>query len=213
MMSEIDDIIPLPNALEVFAILDKQKIGKIMTVLDESIIIESLEGSRLTKLKNMGFTGKQAAAIMECFWNFYYGLRHPDKIKTIIEQQGLNDDTRKLILDTFYQVLKRGDKEKIRLNMKSETARQFGHAHLVQLEIMPEFRPIIIDGKLEKIIVSIVINGHTHDDQYHKIIPINFQIDIDKLKKLIHKFDNQIQEIETTIKALSTKLGRDVVIG
>ena len=202
------------DAIEVFASLNKQQIAKITNIVDESVISEPLASYKIDELKKMGFTESQAFNIMECFFNFYLGLQHPEKIKNHInQQQSLSNDTKQLALDAFEHVLTKSDKQKIQFNLEYDAAQNFGHAHLSSFKIMPDFRPIIINGQLKKMAVAIVVHGHINDDQHQKLVQINFQTDIDGFKKLIHEFNDQLQKIERTIKELSEKLGGDISIG
>ena len=213
-MNGHNDEVTQQNAIEVFAILNKQQIAKITNIVDESVISESSASYKLDKLKKMGFTESQALNIMECFFNFYLGLQHPNQIKNHIDHQhDLSNDAKQLALDAFEHVLAKSDKQKIQLNLEYDAVRNFGHAHLSTFKVIPDFRPIVINGQLKKMAVAIVIHGHVNDDQHQKFMQFNFQTDIDGFKKLIREFNDQLQKTEMTIKELSEKLGGDISIG
>ena len=199
------------ECIRVFSILDKKKLFAILNVLDESVVKDQFHSLKIKSLEEIGLTNEQALDIIECFFNFYLGLRDPDKIRAIINQTDVKEDTRDLVLEAFDEVIKKSDKTKVDLAYKSGDLENFGHEHLEHLEVTPEFRPILVQGKLQKMITSIIVEGHTHDTNHTKTTPINFQISLAKFEALILELNQQLQTIKTEVLILEEKLGGDIV--
>lgn len=200
------------DALYVFTDLNKKTVSKIINALDESIIEDQHRSPKLETLKNMGLTTSQSQDIMECFANFYIGLKHPDKIKKLINSKtNINEDTKQLINETFNKIIKKGNKTKIAIASKAVVLDDFGHEHLGRLGVEAEFRPVVIDGKLSKMVLAVVVEGYTHDDKHNRATTINFQISLAGFEELVNNLNMELQQIKSTAKMLQTKIGENIV--
>ena len=198
-------------ALQVFSILDREKISKIMSVLDESIVTDQFHSPKLKNLERLGFTRKQSRNILECFFNLYRGLPHPDETKEFVNSLDIKDDVKQLIIESFEAMMERTDKTKVDIAITCEKLENFGHDHLHDFEVSSEFRPITKNNKLEKMVMSIIIEGSIQDAKHTKVTPINFQVDLESFESIIQELNKQLKQIKTEIKILKEKLGDDVV--
>ena len=199
------------DELQVFSILDREKLFKIMKIFDESIVNDQFRSPKINNLKELGFTHKQSRDIIGCFFNFYLGLQHPDEIRGVINQVNIKEDTKQLIMEAFEAVIEKGDKKMVEIAEKSDILGKFGHEHLYHFQAVPEFRPILVNNKLQKMIMSIIIEGYAHNADHTKVTPINFQTDLMGLENLIQELNKQLEYIRTGAKILKEKLGDDVV--
>ena len=199
------------NEWQVFSIIEKNKIVKIIDMLDETVVKDQFRSTKIKNLEEMGFTHNQARNIIACFINFYLGLLYPDAIKKIISEIDVKEDVKRVIMETFDTVLENGDKVKVAITDKSERLGKFGHKHLYHFEAISEFRPIVANNTLQKLIVSIIIEGYSHDAAHSKATSINFQTDLAGFENLIEELNSQLKRIKTEISILQDKIGDDVV--
>ena len=198
--------------LKVFSILDRKKISKIMDVLDESIVKDQFSSTKIKDLEELGFKHKQSRDILECFVNFYLGSQYHDEMKEIISQADVKEDMKQLIMETFEAVVEKADKTKIEIANKSESLAKFGHEHLYHFVVISEFRPLVANDTLQKMVMSIIIEGHAHNVDHTKATTINFQTDLTGFENLIQELNEQLKRIKMEVKILEEKLGDDVVI-
>ena len=182
-----------------------------MKIIDEDVIKHPFLVSRIRKLQELGFTQKQSRDIIGCFVNFYYGIQYPNDIKELISRADVNKDAKDLIHEIFELVIKKGDIAKVMLADKCENLSKFGHEHLYHFQAVSEFRPIIQNNKLQKVVMSIVLEGYAHDANHTKTTSINFQTDLEGLENLIDELNSQLKRIKTEVSALNEKLGMDIV--
>lgn len=198
------------QSIEVFSVLNKEKISQISNMLDESIIADPFDNNKIQELKNLGYTQGQSDKILKVFFNFYDALKYPEKMREIINNFDVNIETKQLIMETFESVLKKGDKSKVLLVDKIEKLKHFGHDHLHYLDVAAEFRTIVNGGELQKITLSIIIDGEIHNKHTNPKI-INFQTDFVTFQNFVKNLDKQLDAITTEIKILKEKLGDDVI--
>ena len=199
------------HELQVFSILDREKISKILNVLDESIVEDPFGSPKRKSIRELGFTDRQSYDILECFFNFYRGLQYPDKIKQFIVHLDVNKDVKQLMTETFEKVIKKGNSTKVIISNKSAILKNFGHNHLHHFNVTPEFRPVVVDGKLEKMVVAIVIDGEAQRAAHTEASPINFQMDLKHFEDLVGDLNKQLEQIKIEVKILKEKLGDNVV--
>lgn len=199
------------SGLEIFSELKKSQLLQINRIFDESIIKDPLNNDKIQELKNLGFTKKQSMAILEAFFNFYDALKHSEQMKNFIEQLEINDNTKRLIMDAFEMVLKKGDKSKVILIDKAEQLKIFGHDHLRKLDAVAEFRPLTDDGKLQKVVVSIVLDGEIQNTNHVNPKTINFQTDFATFQTMVRDLNTKLNTMRIEINTLKKKMGDDIV--
>ena len=182
-----------------------------MSVLDESIVIDQFRSLQLKNLEKLGFTHNQSRDILECFFNLYRGIPQPDETKEFINSLDISDDAKQLIIESFEAIMKKTDKTKVDVTIAHEELKNFGHDHLHYFEISSEFRPIVKNNILEKIAMSIIVEGNVQNTEHTKTIPINFQVDLASFENIVQEFNNQLKRIKTEVKILKEKLGDDVI--
>lgn len=204
-------MIEQPQELQVFSILDKEKISKIMDILDESIVRDQFKSPKIKKLEELGFTNQQSRDILECFFNFYHGLVYPDLMMELINNIDFKDDVKKLVIETFEVIRKKGDKTKVIMADKAEQLEDFGHDHLHGFKAISEFRPIIENGELRKLITSIIVEGNVQNANHTKTTSINFQTNLENFEMLVQDLNEELKRVKTEVAALKEKLGEDIV--
>ena len=199
------------EAMEVFSVLDKKKLSMIMDVIDESIIKDPFHDQVISNLKEMGFTQGQSQNIAECFFNFYLALQYPDKLKEQVNKVDVKEGTKQLIVETFEQILKKGDKDIVAITEKAEALALLGHNHLHKFGVISEFRPIIDNHKLQKMAVSVVVTGLAHESNRSPSTPINFQMRLGEFENFVRMLNERLGQIKMEVEILEEKLGGDVV--
>lgn len=199
------------ESMKVFSILDKKKISMLMDVIDESIVKNPSHDRVLGSIRDVGFTQAQAYDIAECFFNFYSALRHPDKLKEQINNTDVKADIKQLIVETFEQILEGGDKDMVAMIEEAEGLAMFGHNHLHEFGVASEFRPIIDNRKLQKMVVSVVVTGRVYESSDSPPTLINFQMRLGEFENFVHMLDKQLGRIKMEVKTLEEKLGEDIV--
>ena len=201
-----------PKELEIFSVLNKEKISKIIGFLDESIIKEQLSDPQLQNLEKLGFTNKQARDILDCFFNFYAGIEHYDSILSLIDSSNLTSDAKNLAKNAYEEIRQHADKTKISMFKEIEQLEQFGHPHLHYLEVHTEFRPIIKNGKIERFAASVVFDGSAQNTDHDIKTPINFQMSMNRFKEFVKDLSNELEDAESKIASLKKQLGDNIVI-
>lgn len=201
----------MTGSMEVFSVLDKEKLSMIVGVMDENIIKDASRGPVIDSLEGMGFTQAQSHDIFECFFNFYLGLQYPNKLREQINNANVKEDTKQLIMETFEQILKKGNKDKVTLAEKTEILSLFGHEHLHKFGVISEFRPIIDNHKLKKVVVSVVVAGLAHKSDRSPSTEINFQMKLGEFENFVQMLNKRLEHIKMEVKALESRLGGDVV--
>lgn len=200
------------ESLGVFSTLDKGKLSMIMDVVDESIVKSTHRSRVKDRLRRMGFAPAQSGDIAECFFNFYLALHYPDELKEWINKANVNEYTKQLIMETFEEILAKGNKDAVAMTEKSDIMALFGHKHLHGFGVTSEFRPILDDHhKLQKMVVSVVIEGYTHDGGSTAPTPLNFQMRLDEFENFVRMLNKQLEDIRMEVKVVKEKLGGDVV--
>lgn len=201
----------MTESMEVFSVLDKKKLSMIMDVIDESIIKDPFRDQVISKLREMNFTQAQSHNIAECFFNFYLAIQYPDKLKEQINKANVKEDTKQLIMETFEQILKKGDKDVVTITEKAEVLALFGHKHLHKFGVISEFRPIVDNHKLQKVVVSVVVTGLAHESSSSPSTPINFQMKLGEFENFVRMLNERLGQIKMEVETLEQKLGGDVV--
>lgn len=199
------------RGIKVFAELTKEDISQISNMLDENIIRNPFDSRKIQELKNLGYTQGQSRSILEAFFNFYDALKRPEQMREFISKLDVNKDTKQLINETFEMILKKGDKSKVILVEKIENLKQFGHDHLHRLDAVVEFRPLVDDDKLQKIVLSIIIDGEIQNNAHSNPKIINFQTDFVTFQTVVNDLNKQLDAITTKIKILKEKFGDDAI--
>ena len=199
------------SELQVFSTLDREKISKIIDVLDESIVRDQFNSSKIKDLEKLGLAHEQSRDVLKCFFNFYRGFQHPDKLKKFFNNLDIEDDMKQRIIETFEELREKADKTKVAVAVTSEKSGRFGHDHLHVLEVTSEFRPIASDDKLQKMIMMIIVEGYTQNTAHTKETPINFQIDLKSFEHLVQELNEHLKQINMEVKILQEKLGEDIV--
>ena len=199
------------QGIEVFSILSKKKVVQIVSILDENIVKDPYDEKKIQELKKIGFTQRQSRNILEAFFNFYDALKYPERMREFIDQLKIDESTKQLIMDAFEMVLKKGDKSKVILTEKVENLKVFGHDHLHRLDAVAEFRPLTDGGKLQKIAVSIIIDGEIQNNAHANPKTINFQTDLTTFQTMVQDLNKQLDTIIIEINTLKEKLGDSVV--
>lgn len=201
----------MTESMEVFSILDKKKLSMIMDVIDESIVKDPFQDHVISSLQEMGFAPVQSRSIAECFFNFYLAIQYPDKLKEQIDKVDIDEDAKRLIVETFEQILKKGDKDTVTMAEKAGALALFGHKHLHEFGIISEFRPIIDNHKLQKMVVSVVVTGLAHESSRAPSTPINFQMKLSEFEDFVRLLNERLEQIKMEVETLEEKLGGDVV--
>lgn len=199
------------ESMKVFSILDERKISMLMDVIDESIVKNPSHDRVLESIRDVGFTQVQANDIAECFFNFYSALRHPDKLKEQISNTDMKAEVKQLITETFEQILEEGDKDMVAMMEEAEGLAMFGHNHLHEFSAVSEFRPIIDNHKLQKMVVSVVVAGRVYESNSSPPTLINFQMRLGEFENLVHMLDKRLDHIKMEVRTLEEKLGEDIV--
>ena len=181
-------------------------------ILDDDILVDQFDNPKVKQLQDLGFTHKQSLDIVEGFYNLYRALTYPDRMKKFIAQVDINEDSRQLIMETFEQIMKKGDKSKAIIADKLEGLRMFGHDHLHRFEAVVEFRPITLDSKLQKIAVSVVLTGDIENNFHTKPQTIDFQMTFKAFERMMNDLNDQQKEITSQISILKERLGDDIVV-
>ena len=197
------------QGIQVFSILNKEKISQILNILNENIIKDPYY--KIDELANLGFTKEQSLSILEAFYNFYDALKYPNRMEELISQLDIDDDIRQLIMETFEKIKEQGDKSKVIVTEKSEDLRIFGHDHLHRFEAIAEFRPLMDDNKLQKIVVTIIVDGETQNHPHNEPKRINFQTNFKQFQMIVEDLNKQLGNITMQISTLKEKLGNDII--
>lgn len=200
-----------PSELHVFSILNPEKISKIINLLDENIVEDQFRSPKLQDLKKLGFTIGQARDILECFFNFYISSDKHDEMITIIDNSSLTSDAKSLAKNAYEEIIKRADKTKIDILEKTADVETFGHPHLHAFKVMSEFRSIVKNGKIERIVNSIVVEGNVQSSDHQVKTPINFQMDLSVFEKFVKSLNEDLENIRNEITILKEQLGDNIV--
>ena len=199
------------HELEIFSILDKEKITKIIDLLDESIVKDQFRTPQLQNLEKLGFTEKQSRDIIQCFFNFYSALPYPDEMNSFIDHLDFDNNVKNLVKDTFETIKKNGDKSKVTVANRLNKLQHFGHDHLHGIEAISEFRPVMVDKKLQNITTAIVVEINLQNTDHTKKTHFTFQTDLEGFEHMMQELNKQLIQIKTERQIMKEKIGDDTV--
>lgn len=197
--------------LSIFSVLTKDTISKIMNLLDENLVKDQRLTPKSDEIKKLGFTDAQLDDILECFFNFYVNIDNSDTIVGLINSSNIPENAKHLAKETFDEIKKRADKDKISTLENVTTLEDFGHPHLRNLTVVTEFRPLSKDGKIIKIVPSLVLAGETHTYR-EKSHELNFQMNIKAAEMLIKALTEEVQTLKNEIAIFKKQFGENIVV-
>lgn len=196
--------------LLVFEKIENNKINQIFNLVDENIVIVEIEKEKLSKIIGEGFTDSEIYYINNAFYNFA-NTKKVENMLTIIENSILSND-KKIILKENLQILqKRLSQNKISLLQAQSSLEQLGHPHVHTIGAFTEFRPLSQNGKIMKIIPSLIINGTMHSPDVNKNTSINFQMTLKEFEKMLKEFQNNVSVLKEEIAEFKEKFGDDII--
>ncbi len=195
-----------------FTGITNEKMAKLLPIINERIADNSLHEVFIKNIMELGYQRNDAENIVACFYNFYNGLDEREGIEAIIEYSELGRIEKNIIKEAFHNILKSADRKKIDIIKEGQALADYGHPHLHTFGAKPEFRLLTRDGKIVKIVPSIVITGHVHNpviEQENSVI--NFQVSIESLEDMINDLNIALKNTKTQISELKKQLGEEIV--
>ncbi len=145
-----------------------------------------------------------------CF-NFTISDQPYEMTKTI-DRSDIDKDKQDVLKQCLSSLKSRLSKEILETEYNIMHLHDFGHSHIRHLQIASEFRPISNDdGRIIKIIPSLVFSGHLHNLGSEDIRPLNFHLDLQHAKRLMTDIQNSITNVEKEIRTFREKFGDDAI--
>lgn len=200
-----------PLNLTVFEKMDGGKIKQIFEAVDESIVRRPLKKQTLDEITGGDLTGEDIRDINRTCINFAMTERL-DRMVRQIDGAKIDKDKQAVLKDCLNSLNDRLSEEAIKTERGVMFLSDFGHPHISRLGIVSEFRSISNDeGKIIKIIPSVVFSGTLHNHGHKNEMPLNFQLGLEESKKLVNDMQDSITRIEKEVRALGEKFGDDVI--
>jgi hypothetical protein len=196
-----------------FSGLSEDKIKQISSLLDERVIDPTFSKMFINKIIQLiGCSEHIAEHIRICFYNFYNNVDSPKFIDDIIENSELNANEKNIIKETWATIQKNVDRKKIEMLETAIQLADYGHPHLHLFGAIPEFRPLLQDGKIIRMIPSVVVTGHVHGQNTEENEVINFQVTPEVLEDLIKDLENVLKDTKIQISELKKQLGDNIIV-
>ena len=194
-----------------FSGISDETMSKIVALMDETIVKDQLGTKKIDSLIQLGFPREKAHDIITTFFNFYAGLEFPDQVNAIIDNSSLIQKEKDLLKKSYETIKKRADKNYLDILRETKEIREFGHPHLHTLDMQTEFRPIIKNGKIVKMIPSIIVSGSAYDHSQEQGSAINFQVTPEVLESILQELNEGLEKVKKEISALKNQLGDNIV--
>lgn len=190
--------------------IPKENISRIIELVDEDIIIQSIAGLEDV----LGDADVDADKVETVFYNIVRAKADPKLfIKLIDSTSELTTNQKDILKDAMKKIHNKVDINKIRANSTVFRLETFGHAY-IRIDddsITTEFRPIsdVNMKKIIKIVPSLVIDTELIDRD--KSIPINFQMSLDEAQQFVDALNKNINVLKTMTREMREKFGKDVI--
>lgn len=199
--------------LEVFGKIENEKIEQMFEMVDESIINNSIKKEKLVEIINRDLTNLEVKNINNTFYNFTLSRKYSDRIIELIEDSKITLEKQNILKKCFTTLLDRLSEKVITDNKNISYLKDFGHPHIHALDTVTEFRPLSDeDGKIIKLIPSIVFSGSTHNpDHTTDESPLNFQMNLKSVEELIKNLQETVKGLNNEIESFKEKFGDDII--
>jgi len=196
--------------LLVFEKIENSKINQMFNLVDESIIVTQIKKEKILKIIGEGFSNLEIYYINNALFNFV-NIKTEEIILKIIENSELSNDKKNILKENFQAIKKSLSQDKISLLKSMSFLEDFGHPHVHTMGVYTEFRPLSKNGKIVKIIPSLIIKGSVHNPDNDKNILINFQMTLKEFEKIITEFQNDASVMKKEIAEFKEKFGDDII--
>ena len=199
--------------LAVLGKLSNDKINELSEFFNESIVTQRPDVEKIKNIVGENFSDIEIKSIVSVFFNFFRSSDYQDKIFDIVDASDVGDKQKKeFVKETIKKIHAKIDPAKIELNAGSAFLKNFGHPHLHEVSVVPEFRPIMHEGKIVKFVPSLVINGTLHhSNPNNNEVTLNFQTDLNTASDFVDALNEEIKELKMQISELRNKFGDGVI--
>lgn len=198
------------SELDIFHKIPKEKIVELGDFFDDSFLHKSPDLPKLKKILSDDFGIDDIVELVTIFYNFTIGKRNPNKIFEIINTSKLDNDKKKVLKETVQKIHDKTDLDSVSTSITSKFLTAFGYPHTHGFTTVTEFRPISNkDDGIIKIIPSLVVSINTHENDVDNVV--NFQLNLDEVKKLVETLNNGSDSLKTEIQDLRDKFGDKII--
>ena len=168
--------------LDIVGKLSRETLFKIADLVDESIITQR----DVTGIQDILEDPNVSAMAITVFLNIVTRKDHPEIfMKFVDDASNLTDKENDTLRDVVKKVHSKVDADKITTNVNANHLEVFGHMHMhINMNaffIATEFRPISKDGKIIRMIPSLVVDMPIYD-QHENNKYVNFQMGLEDAK-------------------------------
>ena len=197
--------------LAVFNKLDTEKIKQIFDMVDESIVRKPLKKQVLDEITHSSLSNTDVLTIHRICLNFAVS-DHLDELAKDIANSNIDKDKQDVLKQCLLSLNNRLSKEILETEYRIASLHDFGHSHIGNLQIASEFRPISNDdGKIIKIIPSLVFSGSLHNPESKDRTSLNFHLDLQQAKMLVTDMQDMVARMEREVHTFREKFGDDSV--
>lgn len=192
--------------------IPSETIFKIADLVDEDIITKGGIGGIEDIL---GENNVSIGAIVRVFHNIVTCKDHPEIFMKFVDSTSdLLDKEKDTLKEVVRKIHNKVDADKITTNINVNQLEMFGHRHVQKNEstffIASEFRPILKDGKIVKMLPLLVMDLPVYDPRGNSK-PVNFQMNLEDAEWLADLLNDNIKSLKIEIHQMREKFGSEVI--
>ena len=192
--------------------LPRETLFKIADLVDENIITQG----DITGIKDvLGDTNVSAGTIVTVFHNIVTRKDHPKTFMGFVDStSNLTDKEKDTLREIMKKVHSKVDAGKITTNISANYLKVFGHVHMhrsaAAFSIATEFRPISKDGKIIRMVPSLVMDMPLYDPREGDK-SVNFQMDLEDAEWFANLLNDNIEALKIEIQEMREKFGSEII--
>lgn len=198
--------------LMIFEKIDDEKIRQLFDLVDETIVNKPLSMEKMVNILDLDLDESERKLINNTLFNFSINPGSSNSIVKIIEKSKLTSDKKQILKESLKSIQDKLPEDKLSFESTKSFLEDVGHPHLHTIGVTTEFRPISKDGKITKILPSLIVTGAMHNQSHIGSEQLlNFQIDIETFEKMLKDFQFSLETIKEEVKDFKLKFGEDII--
>lgn len=195
-----------------FSNFENSTIKTFFDSIDESIITDISKFQKNSPFFKEISSNKDKLKVSRVIINFLVNRNDPKFIFSAINESKLEEDKKNLLTNCFTDLKNKISEEKVDEFRFKEILKDAGHPHLHGFTYFTEFRPISkVDGKITKLVPSIIVTGTMHDAESDNEVQINFQTSLSDLENLMKEMQSTITIMTNEINFFKKVMGDDII--
>lgn len=200
------------RGVRAFSRLSREQAEALAEMVDERVILRSLDFGRVRSVTGPGFSDDDISGIARLYFDLMLARLGDVSGTDLADRTDLDADKRTVLAVIADKILDKVDSSKIRENLTLATLLHEGHPHVQHLSVYTEFRPFSLNGKIVRVVPHLVVNGIVHESARIDSQPVKFQLDLASARRLVDDLKAGIDALQDEIKDMRDKFGGEVVI-